>query len=66
MRRYLPGFMGRWGILTAFWFFAGGTMDQLGAVLLAAGCFIVATWTLLVVVLLGVDWLWLDRFPERF
>lgn len=66
MRRYLPGFMAKWAFLTALWFSAGGAMEQLGVALLAADCFIVATWTLLMVVLLGVDWLWLDRFPELF
>ncbi|HJV26084.1 MAG TPA: hypothetical protein VJ673_10355 [Aromatoleum sp.] len=66
MRRYLPGFIAKWIFLTALWFFIGGTMHELGVAALAAGCFIVAIWTLIVVVVLGVDWLWLERFPELF
>lgn len=66
MRRYLPGFMLKWSMLTALWYSAGGAMDLLGVVSLAAACFIVATWALIVVVVLGVDWLWLGRFPELY
>ena len=66
MRRYLPGFMAKWTFLTALWFSMGGAMDQLGVAPLAAGCFIVAIWTLIVVLLLCVDWLWLERFPDLF
>lgn len=66
MRRYLPGFMLKWLLLTALWYSAGGFMDLAGAVVPAAACFILATWALIVVVVLGVDWLWLERFPELY
>lgn len=66
MRRYLPGFMIKWLVMTAMWYSAGGLMDVAGVVVLAAACFILATWALIVVVVLGVDWLWLERFPELY
>lgn len=66
MRVYLPGFMVKWVFLTAICFFTGSALAQVEAVIPAAACFIVACWTFIVVVLLGVDWLWLERFPELY
>lgn len=66
MRVFLPGFMLKWAALTVLWFAAGGAMDQLGFTVPAAACFVTGIWTLIMVVLLGVDWLWLGRFPELF
>jgi len=66
MRAYLPGFMMKWVILTGLCYSAGGALSHAGAELLAAGCFVAACWTLIVVVLLGVDWLWLGRFTDLY
>lgn len=63
-RRYLPGFLIKWSILCALWFALGRAMADLGAVYIAAGCFVTWTWSVVVVVNLGVGWLWLARFPE--
>lgn len=66
MRVYLPGFMVKWVLLTAICFLTGTALAQFGAIVPAAGCFIVGCWTFIVVVLLGVDWIWLARFPELY
>ncbi len=63
MRFCLPGFMFKWSALSAQWFAWGSFLD---GTLLVASCFIAATLALIVVVLLGIDWLWLGRFPDRF
>lgn len=66
MRHYLPGFMAKWAILTGLCLYAGNTMHAWGAVPLATACFILGIWTLIVLILLGIDWLWLERFPELY
>lgn len=66
MRGLLPGFMMKWVILTGLCYSAGGALSHVGAEVLAAGCFVAACWTLIVVVLLGVDWLWLGRFTDLY
>jgi len=66
MRVYLPGFMVKWVFLTALCFLTGSALVQFAAVVPAAGCYIVGCWTFIVVVLLGVDWVWLERFPELY
>lgn len=66
MRVYLPGFMMKWVVLTGLCYSAGGALSHAGAEILAAGCFLAACWTLVVVVLLGVDWLWLRRFTDLY
>lgn len=63
MRYCLPGFMLKWSALSAHWFAWGSVLD---GTLVVAGCFVAATLTLIVVVVLGIDWLWLSRFPDRF
>ena len=64
MRHHLPGFVLKWSILCALWFSLGDAMAYLGAVVVAAGCFVTWTWSFMVVVILGVDWLWLEHCPE--
>lgn len=67
MRFCLPGFMLKWSALAAHWFAWGSFLDgTLSFTLLIAGCFVAGTLALIVVVLLGIDWLWLGRFPDRF
>lgn len=66
MRRYLPGFIAKWSFLTVLAMSVGSALEQFGLAIPAAGCFIFATWTLLVALLLAVDWLWLERFPELY
>ena len=66
MRPYLPGFMMKWTVLTGLCYSAGGALSHAGSDILAAGCFVLACWTLVVVVLLGVDWLWLRRFTDLY
>jgi hypothetical protein len=68
MRVYLPGFMAKWSVLAALWFVSGASLDvRLNfAVPIMATCFIACTLSLIVVVLLGIGWLWLDHFSERF
>jgi hypothetical protein len=67
MRFCLPGFMLKWSALSAHWFAWGSFLDSsLSFTLLMAGCFVAGCLALIVVLLLGIDWLWLDRFPERF
>lgn len=67
MRVHLPGFMLKWLILTLFCFGFGSLSEAApGLTLLTAACFVTGCWTFIVVVLLGVDWLWLERFPDRF
>jgi hypothetical protein len=66
MRVYLPGFIMKWVILTGLCYSAGGALGQAGAHVLAAGCFVAACWTLIVVLLLSVDWVWLERFPDLY
>lgn len=66
MRRYLPGFIAKWAFLTVLAAGVGFSLEQFGLAIPAAACFICATWTLLVVLLLWVEWLWLERFPELF
>lgn len=67
MRFCLPGFMLKWSALSAHWFAWGSFLDgTLSVTLLVAGCFVAATLALIVVLLLGIDWLWLGRFPDRF
>jgi len=65
MRAYLLGFAAKWSVLTLLWVAAGGFLDQAAQLVIpAACCFMTATWTLSVVVLLMVSWIWLERFPE--
>lgn len=67
MRAYLPGFAAKWSVLTLLWCVAGGVLDQAAALVIpAACCFMTATCTLSVVVLLLVSWVWLERFPELY
>nr|NMG00409.1 hypothetical protein [Aromatoleum toluolicum] len=66
MRRYLPGFIAKWSFLTVLAMSVGSALEPFGLAIPAAGCFIFATWTLLVALLLAVDWLWLERFPELY
>lgn len=67
MRIYLPGFILKWAALTALWLCFGGVLDQTqGLVIAAAACFMTATYTALVVVILLVIWVWLVRFPELY
>lgn len=67
MRFCLPGFMLKWSALSAHWFAWGGFLDStLSFTLLVASCFVAGCLALIVVVLLGIDWLWLDRFSKRF
>lgn len=63
MRYCLPGFMLKWSALSVQWFAWGSFLD---GTLLVAGCLIAATLALIMVLLLGIDWLWLSRFPDRF
>lgn len=65
MRGYLPGFMLKWGLLTGLWFAFGGMFDRsLELVIPAACCFVTGTSMLLMVVVLGIAWMWLERYPE--
>ena len=67
MRFCLPGFMLKWSVLSVHWFAWGNFLDgALSLTLLVAGCFVAATLALIMVLLLGLDWLWLGHFPERF
>ncbi|MFZ5511686.1 MAG: hypothetical protein ACOZCP_16700 [Pseudomonadota bacterium] len=67
MRIYLPGFMLKWSFLTGLWFGFGGLLDRMMDLTVpAAGCFVTAGGSFVVVVLLGVSWVWLERFPELF
>lgn len=67
MRFCLPGFMLKWSALSAHWFAWGSFLDgTLSVTLVVAGCFVAATLALIMVLLLGIDWLWLGRFPDRF
>lgn len=67
MRFCLPGFMLKWSVVSAHWFAWGNFLDgALSLTLLVAGCFVAATLALIMVLLLGIDWLWLGHFPERF
>lgn len=65
MRIHLPGFILKWLVLTALCFASGGYLEaQLELAIPAAGCFVAATWALLVAVISSVCWMWLERFPE--
>ena len=65
MGAYLPGFMLKWALLTAFFFVLGTLCEELlELVLPAACCFVTGTWTLTIAVQLTVAWLWLKRIPE--
>lgn len=67
MRPYLPGFVLKWSLMTAMWWGFGGMFDSLlGLVIPAACCFMTGSWSAIVVVMLGVAWVWLERFPELF
>lgn len=67
MRFCLPGFMLKWSALSAHWFAWGSFLDSsLSLTLLMAGCFVAGSLALIVVLLLGIDWLWLERFSDRF
>ncbi|NMG43238.1 hypothetical protein GPA22_05765 [Aromatoleum toluvorans] len=66
MRRYLPGFVAKWSFLTLLAMAAGSALEHSGLAIPAAGSFIFATWTLIVALLLAVDWFWLERFPELY
>lgn len=67
MRVHLPGFVAKWSLVTALWFAFGGFFDLvLELVIPAACCFVTGTWALIVVVLLGASWMWLERFPDLF
>jgi hypothetical protein len=62
---YLPGFMFKWALLTAFFFVLGTLCDELlDIVLPAACCFVTGTWTLTVVIQLTIAWVWFKHFPE--
>jgi hypothetical protein len=65
MRIHLPGFVLKWLLLAAACFGGGGHLaSELGLAIPAAGCFLGATWALLVALLSSVCWVWLERFPE--
>lgn len=65
MRIHLPGFALKWLLLSAAWFVSGGFLEtRLELAIPAAGCFVAATWALLVAVISSVCWMWLERFPE--
>jgi drug/metabolite transporter (DMT)-like permease len=65
MRIHLPGFALKWLLLSAGCFLGGGYLaTELELTLPAAGCFVTATWALVVAVLSSVCWVWLERFPE--
>jgi hypothetical protein len=64
MRTHLPAFMLKWCVVSTLCFLVGSAFDRADAVYLAAGCFVTWSWTFVVIVVLGVDWLWLERFPE--
>jgi hypothetical protein len=65
MRVYLPGFVLKWLLLSAACFAGGGHLaTELALAVPAAGCFLAATWALLVAAISSVCWVWLERFPE--
>jgi len=65
MRIHLPGFALKWLILAAAAFGVGAYLEaSLGLTIPAAGCFVAATWAVLVAVISSVCWMWLERFPE--
>jgi len=65
MRIHLPGFVLKWLLLSAAGFAGGGHLAaELDLAIPAAGCFVTATWALLVALLSSVCWVWLERFPE--
>lgn len=67
MRVHLPGFMAKWTILSMVWFSFGGVLSRTTDLTLpAAGCFVTATGSLILVMLLAVSWVWLERFPELY
>ena len=67
MRFCLPGFMLKWLALTVVLFSCGSVLDsQFSLSLLVVTCFVTGGLTLIVVLLLGVGWVWLDHFPSRF
>lgn len=67
MRFCLPGFILKWSALSAHWFAWGAFFDStLSFTLLVAGCFVAATMALIMALILGIDWLWLGRFSDRF
>ena len=64
MRRQLRGFLLKWSVLCALLFTLGDFMAHFGAIVVAAACFVTWTWSFLVVVILSIDWLWLECSPE--
>lgn len=65
MRICLPGFVFKWLVLSAGSFTSGGYLEaELALAIPAAGCFIAATWALVVAVISAICWVWLARFPE--
>lgn len=65
MRSHLPGFVLKWLLLASAAFALGGYLDShLDLIIPAAGCFVAATWAVLVAVISSVCWMWLERFPE--
>lgn len=65
MRIYLPGFVFKWLLLSAACFGSGGYLETRWEFIIpAAGCFVAATWALLVAALSSLCWMWLERFPE--
>lgn len=65
MRIHLPGFALKWLILAAASFGLGAYLEaSLDLTIPAAGCFVAATWAVLVAVISSVCWMWLERFPE--
>lgn len=67
MRRYLPGFILKWLVFTAFFFTFGHFFDDAaGLVIPAACCFVTGTWTGVVSIVLFIAWGWLERFPELY
>lgn len=65
MRICLPGFALKWLVLAGAGFTCGAYLAaELALAIPAAGCFVAATWALLVAVVSSVCWVWLERFPE--
>lgn len=65
MRIHLPGFIVKWLVLAGLSYALGGFFEEaLSLAIPAAGCFLSATWALVVVAVLAACWMWLERFPE--
>ena len=67
MRMHLPGFVVKWAVLTAIFFWVGMTLSSVPAPVVLTACFYVTgSWTFVVSVLLLTAWCWLERFPELY